>query len=201
MMLIFLGCSSSNNCSALRTCACCAKLSLSSSSIAHVTSMPSVVFAATGNFANSSAFMSRRLSTAVSSSPCGRSFGNTLVLGKSTSRCVVACRVWEKVSCASIASSNQVIQNRDYTGLVMRQYLDFMQHVLDHGTKKSDRTGTGTVSVFGYQMRFDLSRGFPLVTTKKCHLKSIVHELLWFLQGDTNIKYLKDNGVKIWDEW
>jgi len=83
----------------------------------------------------------------------------------------------------------------------MRQYLDFMQHVLDHGTKKSDRTGTGTVSVFGYQMRFDLSRGFPLVTTKKCHLKSIVHELLWFLQGDTNIKYLKDNGVKIWDEW
>ena len=83
----------------------------------------------------------------------------------------------------------------------MRQYLDFMQHVLDHGTKKSDRTGTGTVSVFGYQMRFDLSQGFPLVTTKKCHLKSIVHELLWFLQGDTNIKYLKDNGVKIWDEW
>ena len=83
----------------------------------------------------------------------------------------------------------------------MRQYLDFMQHVLDYGTKKSDRTGTGTVSVFGYQMRFDLSRGFPLVTTKKCHLKSIVHELLWFLQGDTNIKYLKDNGVRIWDEW
>ena len=83
----------------------------------------------------------------------------------------------------------------------MRQYLDFMQHVLDHGTKKSDRTGTGTVSVFGYQMRFDLSQGFPLVTTKKCHMKSIVHELLWFLQGDTNIKYLKNNGVRIWDEW
>ena len=83
----------------------------------------------------------------------------------------------------------------------MRAYLDLMQHVLDHGTKKSDRTGTGTVSVFGYQMRFDLSQGFPLVTTKKCHMKSIVHELLWFLQGDTNIKYLKDNGVKIWDEW
>jgi len=83
----------------------------------------------------------------------------------------------------------------------MKQYLDLMRHVRDAGTRKDDRTGTGTVSVFGYQMRFDLSQGFPLVTTKKCHLRSIIHELLWFLKGDTNIQYLKDNGVKIWDEW
>jgi thymidylate synthase len=83
----------------------------------------------------------------------------------------------------------------------MKQYLDLMRHVRDHGTRKEDRTGTGTVSVFGYQMRFDLSAGFPLVTTKKCHLRSILHELLWFLKGDTNIRYLHDNKVTIWDEW
>lgn len=83
----------------------------------------------------------------------------------------------------------------------MRAYLDLLQHILDHGDEKSDRTGTGTKSVFGWQSRYDLSAGFPLLTTKKLHIKSIVHELIWFLNGDTNIKYLKDNGVRIWDEW